>query len=76
MSADIHVLAYANVDLLQEIGQLVSAEHLKITNMNMKTESADTRSISFTLEIKHVDQLSRLLDRINQIPAVLKAYRK
>ncbi|MHC5226286.1 RelA/SpoT family protein [Ignatzschineria sp. LJL83] len=76
VEADIHVLAYANVDLLQEIGQLVSTEHLKITNMNMKKESADTRSISFTLEIKHVDQLSRLLDRINQIPAVLKAYRK
>ena len=76
VEADIHVLAYANVDLLQEIGQLVSTEHLKITNMNVKTESADTRSISFTLEIKHVDQLSRLLDRINQIPAVLKAYRK
>ncbi len=76
VEADIHVIAYANVDLLQEISQLVSAEHLKITNMNMKKESDDTRSISFTLEISHVDQLSRLLDRINQIPAVLKAYRK
>ncbi len=76
VQADIHVTAYANVDLLQEISQLVSAEHLKITNMNMKDESGDTKSISFTLEINHVDQLSRLLDRINQIPAVLKAYRK
>lgn len=76
VEADIHVTAYANVDLLQEISQLVSAEHLKITNMDMKQESDDTRSISFTLEIKHVDQLSRLLDRINQIPAVLKAYRR
>ncbi|PWD83580.1 RelA/SpoT family protein [Ignatzschineria cameli] len=76
VQADIHVTAYANVDLLQEISQLVSAEHLKITNMNMKSEADDTRSISFTLEINHVDQLSRLLDRINQIPAVLQAYRK
>lgn len=76
VQADIHVTAYANVDLLQEISQLVSAEHLKITNMNMKNEADETRSISFTLEINHVDQLSRLLDRINQIPAVLKATRR
>lgn len=76
VQADIHVTAYANVDLLQEISQLVSAEHLKITNMNMKNEVDETRSISFTLEINHVDQLSRLLDRINQIPAVLKATRR
>lgn len=76
VQADIHVLAYANVDLLQEINQLVSAEHLKITNMTRKKESDDTGSISFTLEINHVDQLSRLLDRINQIPAVIKAYRR
>ncbi len=76
VQADIHVTAYANVDLLQEISQLVSAEHLKITNMNMREEVDETRSISFTLEINHVDQLSRLLDRINQIPAVLKATRR
>ena len=76
VEADIHVTAYANVDLLQEINQLVSAEHLKITNMKMKDEGDETRSISFTLEINHVDQLSRLLDRINQIPAVLKALRR
>ncbi len=74
--ADIHVNAYANVDLLQEISQLVAAEQLRITDMQMRSEENDTRSIDFTLEISHVDQLSRLLDRLNQMPAVLKAYRR
>ncbi len=74
--ADIHVKAYPNVDLLQEISLLVSSEQLKIIDMRMKSEEDDTTSLDFTLEIQHVDQLSRLLDRLNQMPAVLSAFRK
>lgn len=74
--ADIHVTAAPNMNLLQEISLLVSAEQLKIIDMRMKSEEDESTSIDFTLEIQHVDQLSRLLDRLNQMPAILSAYRK
>ncbi|MDG9729676.1 bifunctional (p)ppGpp synthetase/guanosine-3',5'-bis(diphosphate) 3'-pyrophosphohydrolase [Ignatzschineria sp. RMDPL8A] len=73
--ANLHVTAAPSSDVLKEVSVLASNEGLKITGMTMKSDQNDSLLLDFTLEISHLDQLSRLLERLMQIPDIIEAYR-
>ena len=42
----------------------------------MKSDEQDNAVIYATVELNHLNQLSRLIDRLIQLPFVIEAYRR
>ncbi|GBU09833.1 hypothetical protein AwWohl_09710 [Gammaproteobacteria bacterium] len=77
VSVDIMLIAYDRADLLKDISSTISNERLKITNMKMApSEQEGEMHLEFSVDINHIDQLSRLLDRLLQLPNIIEARRK
>lgn len=75
-SVDILLQAYDRPDLLKDITATISNERLKITNLQMHPEDSGEMHFEFSVDVNHIDQLSRLLDRLTQLPNVLEARRR
>ena len=72
----IQVDAWDRVGLLRDISVLVAAAGINIISANLKDNSNNTTSISFTLEIKNLDQLTSLTSKIYQVWGVNNIARK
>lgn len=73
--AVIHVEAWDRVGLVRDISAVVAGEKINITNMTVNENANGLTSLDFTLEIKGLDQLSRLLAKVEAIPGVTGAAR-
>lgn len=73
-SANIIIEAHDRPGLLRDISTVVASESINITSITVATRKEDNRaSLTVTLDITDLDQLSRVLTRIGQLPSVVDA---
>ena len=74
---DIHVTAYDRRGLLRDISNLLAGDRVNVVSVNTQTTRNDNLAVmQLTLEIQDLGQLSRLLDRIGQLPNVIEVSRR
>jgi GTP pyrophosphokinase len=73
-SVDIGVEAYDRQGLLRDIGDLFVREKVNVTRVNTLSKN-NVAKMQFSIEINDLEQLSRLLGLIHQVPNVLIAKR-
>jgi len=74
---DIQVSAYDRTRLLQDICSVVADEKINIIATSTLTDKSNNSvKMSFTLEVNNLDQLSRTLARIDNLPNIMKVWRK
>ena len=75
-SVDILVEAYDRTGLLSDITGLLSAMRVNVSNINTKTFRNDhTVEMRMTLEIHNIEELMRILARLNNTPNIINATR-
>lgn len=76
-SVDIVIEAYDRQGLLRDITTLLDSERINISAMQtLSDKRKNTVDMVFTIEIRGFDELSRILNRLNQLPNVAVARRK
>jgi GTP pyrophosphokinase len=74
--ADIGIRAYDREGLLRDISSILSSERVNVIAVNTLSNKGDnTADFKFTLEISGVKLLSKVLNRIQQLPNVIEAKR-
>lgn len=74
---DIDLEAYDRKGLLMDIYSLLSANRVNvISSHTLSDKSNHTALIQITIEVKNIDQLSLVLNRLNQLPNVFDARRR
>jgi GTP pyrophosphokinase len=67
---NIHVRAWDRVGLLKDISTLLADEKVNIIFVQTVTNDDRTVSLRITIEVENVSQLSRVLHKIESVPAV------
>jgi len=76
-AVDIQVLAYDRRGLLRDISTVLANDKINVMAVNTRTDKADLMArMELTLEVEGIEQLSRVLDRIGQLPSVVEVKRK
>ena len=70
----IKVKAYDRQGLMGDISTLLDGEGVNITNVSVNI-SRTLADLSLVVEVKNLDQLSRILTRIENLPNVMEAHR-
>ncbi|HXK57038.1 MAG TPA: ACT domain-containing protein, partial [Gammaproteobacteria bacterium] len=74
---DIRVVAGDRKGLLRDISSILTNEEVFVigvsTQSNRKTDQANMR---FTVEVANMRQLSRILEKISQLPDVIEVHRQ
>jgi len=74
---DIEIEAFDRQGLLLDIYSLLSNEHINVIASNTHSDQQNhTARFDITVEVSDIDQLSRLLNRINQLPNILEVRRR
>ena len=73
-TVDIVVEAYDRQGLLRDIGDLFVREKDNVTRVNTLSKNNQAK-MQFSIEISDLEQLSRLLALIHQVPNVIAAQR-
>ncbi len=73
---DIEILAFDRQGLLRDITTILTNEKVNVLSVNTNTDKSDhSARMRLTLEIANIDELSRVLGRISQLPNVTEARR-
>jgi GTP pyrophosphokinase len=76
-AVDIVIEAYDRHGLLKDITVLLDNERINIVAMQtLSDKRVNTVDMQITIEIRSLDQLSRILTRLNQLPNIASARRK
>ncbi len=76
-TVDIQVLAYDRRGLLHDISSVLANDKINVMAVNTRTDKTDMMArMELTLEVEDIEQLSRILDRIGQLPSVTEVRRK
>jgi len=76
-SVDIRILAQDRKGLLRDITAVFANEEVNVRAVNTySAKGSDTPNICFTVEIGSLEQLSRLLAKLEQLPDVFEARRQ
>ena len=74
---DIEISAYDRIGLLRDICNIATSEKVNIITTHTYTNKIDNNvKMMFTLEVFNVEQLSRLLAKIDNLTNVMKVWRK
>jgi len=74
---DIEISAYDRIGLLRDICNIATSEKVNIITAHTYTNKMDNNvKMMFTLEVCNVEQLSRLLAKIDNLTNVMKVWRK
>jgi len=74
---DIHVLATDRKGLLRDISSVFANAEIDVLGVNTQSDRRSERaSMRFTAEVNDMTQLSRVIDRLAQIPDVLEVRRQ
>ncbi|MGL4674726.1 MAG: RelA/SpoT family protein, partial [Wohlfahrtiimonas sp.] len=76
VTSDLMIKAHPHHDLLKEVNNLITNEQLRIIDLSIKDDESDNAIIYATVELNHLNQLSRLIDRLIQLPFVIEAHRR
>jgi GTP pyrophosphokinase len=71
----IQIEAIDRIGLLSDISAIISSEGVNISSLKVKTRSDKTATISAFIDIYDVNQLSKILEKINKLSDVLEVYR-
>ncbi len=72
----VQIDAWDRVGLLRDITVIVAAEGVNIMSANLKDNGNNTTSISLTLEVRDLDQLTSLTSKIHEVWGVTSVTRK
>jgi GTP pyrophosphokinase len=76
-SVDIHVKAFDRQGLLRDITEVLSNENMNVMAVNTQSDrKTHTANMTITLDVSDVQQLSRALSKIEQLPNILEVWRK
>ncbi len=74
---DIIIEAYDRYGLLRDITTMLDSERINISAMQtLSDKRKNTVDMLVTAEIRSIDELSRILTRLNQLPNIASARRK
>jgi GTP pyrophosphokinase len=74
---DIMIVAHDRSGLLRDITSILANEQVNVLGANTLTDrETSIARMGLTLEITDVVQLSRILDKIGQLPNIVEVYRK
>jgi GTP pyrophosphokinase len=74
---DVLVEAFDRAGLLRDITAVVANERINMSTVNVVTKKKENKSkVYATLEIANIDQLSRVLAKLEQLPNVIEARRR
>ena len=73
-SVPVRVYAYDRRGLMGDISTLLNTENINIADVSVKT-SQNLADIRLTIEVRDIEQLSRILTRIENLPNVMEAQR-
>lgn len=74
---DLHIKAFDRAGLLRDVTSLLANEKAHVYKFQTQSNKQDNLAfITLTVEVEGLVGLSRLLDRLSQIPNVLEAYRQ
>lgn len=73
-SVDVEVQAYDRQGLLRDISELFSREKINVTKVNSLSKH-NQANMQFSIEISDLEQLSKLLAMLHQVPNVVSARR-
>ncbi|MDH3316768.1 MAG: GTP diphosphokinase [Gammaproteobacteria bacterium] len=73
---DVQINAYDRQGLLRDVTTILAAESVNVVSLDTRTRSEDqSAEIKMTVEVSDLSHLSRVLDRISQLPNVIEARR-
>ena len=72
----IQVDAWDRVGLIRDISAIIAGEGVNLSEVNMINHDGDITSLYFTLEVKSVAQLTKIMSRIHSVWNVMSAARK
>jgi len=76
-SVDVQVIAFDRQGLLRDVAAILSNDKVNIIGMNtVSNKKQHQANMTITLEISDLDELSKLLHKINALPNVLEVRRK
>jgi GTP pyrophosphokinase len=76
-SVDLIIEAYDRTGLLRDITALLDSEHINISALQtLSDKRKNTVDMLLTAEIRSINELSRILTRLNQLPNIASARRK
>lgn len=74
---DIHIYAGDRKGLLQDISSVFSNEEIDVLGVNTQSDRRkETANMRFTVEVENVSKLSRVLEKLAQVPDVLQVQRQ
>ena len=74
---DVQVIANDRKGLLRDLSNIFTHTEIDVIAVNSFSDrKMDTASMHFTIEIKDMDQLAKVIDRISHDPDVIKVFRK
>ena len=74
---DIHVLAGDRKGLLRDISSVFANAEIDVLGVNTQSDrKRDRANMRFTAEVADMTQLSRVIDRLAQIPDVIDVHRQ
>jgi GTP pyrophosphokinase len=73
-SVPVRISAYDRQGLMGDISNLLNNEGINIADVNVKT-SQNLADIKLVIEVRDIEQLSRTLTRIENLPNVMEAQR-
>jgi GTP pyrophosphokinase len=75
-SVDVLVIAADRKGLLRDVSSVLSDDDVDVLGVNTHSErSTDTAAMRFTLEVKNMAHLEKILAKLQQIPDVLDVRR-
>ncbi len=74
-SVDIFIKSRDRYGLLRDMTGLLSAEKINITNLQTDTDKNGIVHTYVTIEVRSVDELVRILDKLQALPNVISAHR-
>ena len=76
-AVDVAIAAYDRQGLLRDVSTVVANEKVNVVAMRTHTDPKKTlATMDVTIEVHDLNQLSRLLDRLGQLPNVYEVHRK
>jgi len=74
---DVHIEAFDRPGLLRDITSVVANEHINMSAVSVATKKKEQKAnLYVTLEITDIDQLSRILAKIEQLPNIIGVQRR
>jgi GTP pyrophosphokinase len=72
----IEIRARDRKGLLRDIGAVIAGENINMVNVNITTSDNHVAVFSLEMEVSHISQLSRVLNKIEMVPEVIHVRRR